>query len=767
VPTWSVLAAGTSNGNNDLGCVQCSMLAPVLTHWESQAGTCSACKSCNTSEYVFANCTSSADTSCWACPQCVSGTSYYSRNCSTYLPSVCTTCDTACLLGHEYETSPCTLFTNRKCVPCSTSCPAGQYLTANCTATENIKCAPCRNCTTGEYASVACTPTIYGKNRECTSCAPGYFSSSVNVAACSQCLAGTYAPEAKATTCLGCSAGTFVAGAGASQCLACGEGKYSIVSGVSTCTTCPAATYLKNASLGTCLLCPAGTYNFKDGMTYCKSCQPGTFSPVPSAAVNNTNCTKCPVGYATSATGTANNCSACAPGTYAGVTGLSSCLQCPAGTYANFTAASACVACGPGNFSASAGASNCAPCPAGTRSNLTSRSTSCATCTAGTFASGLCSSQCLTCSADCVVGQRYVEVNCTAATDRKCSPCCRNPACPVGQTSNVTWCPADGWFSCIACPAYGNDYVHLNAEYSCLKCPGRNCGLTPGTYELAPCPLKTNFTIDDTFSCGRCPGCSYRQRVVDWGFCDCKGSEYFQLNPEFDQHCAYCNTTCKPGQYVTNLCTGRTKANTKVCVNCTSCAWGFYHAGKLPGKTYPQYEGMPWTVAEPEPSCDGRGIQNSDGVTDCARCDTCAFGKYASDVKRCTGNWIWKDNFTCTDCKPCPSGYEHVVPCDGLSFNDSCKVCPACSAGFHAVSAWNSTLKKMICGCKKCLDAKGDVCAVHSFKTNKTCRGKMQYDEACEECSLCNAGEYIAGGAFCTGATYEDTSAAKCRYAVK
>jgi hypothetical protein len=361
-----------------------------------------------------------------------------------------------------------------------------------------------------------------------------------------------------------------------------------------------------------------------------------------------------------------------------------------------------------------------------------------------------------------------MEVNCTASTNRVCSTCRRNPSCPKGQTSNVTWCPADGWFLCTACPSYGNDYVHLNPEYSCLTCDPSNCGLTPGTYQAAACPVKAaaaNYSLNETYACGRCPGCNYRQYVVDWGPCDGTADYNFPLNPDFDAHCAYCNTTCKVGQYVTNLCTGRTKANTETCVNCTSCAFGYYHARELSGMVYPAFEGDPWATGYREPACDGRGILNSDGTTDCVRCDTCANGKYALDVKRCTGNGIWKDNFTCTDCKPCASGYEHTVPCDGLSFNDSCKVCPACASGFFAVSTWNSTSKRMVCGCKRCLDAPGDVCPTHFFKTGKTCSGKMPYDEACEECSLCNAGEYIAGGAFCTGATFEDTSAGKCRYA--
>ena len=473
--------------------------------------------------------------------------------------------------------------------------------------------------------------------------------------------------------------------------MACSEGKYSIVSGVSSCLTCPPASYLSNATLGRCTVCPAGTYNAQDGMTFCRSCLPGTYS-----AANQTTCTACPLGSATDATGRANNCTACAPGTYAGVTGLSACVQCPAGTYANVSGASACLACGPGNFSSVNGSVECTQCPIGTRSNLTTRSTSCTACAEGTYASGTGWSRCQTCAAECVLGKLYAEVNCTAATNRVCSPCRRNPGCAQGQTSNVTWCPADGWFRCMPCPSLGNDYVHLHPEYSCLTCQPRNCGLTPGTYQASVCPPKGVYLLNDTYTCGRCQvgavhglfciffldllmivseqGCTYRQHVVSWSFCDGTGAEAFPLDPEFDQHCAHCNTTCRPGQYLTNLCTGRTMHNTETCANCTSCAFGFYHAKRLAGRTYPRFEGEPWATGYDEPACDGRGILNSDGATDCERCDACANGKYASDVRRCTGNGIWKDNFTCTDCRPCPSGYEHTVPCDGLSFNDSCKV---------------------------------------------------------------------------------------------
>lgn len=262
----------------------------------------------------------------------------------------------------------------------------------------------------------------------------------------------------------------------------------------------------------------------------------------------------------------------------------------------------------------------------------------------------------------------------------------------------------------------------------------------------------------------RCQGCTYRQYVKSWGFCDGTGGQNIPLDPGFEENCLPCNANCKPGQYVSNLCNGRVMADTETCVNCTSCPFGYYHALQLSGSVYPSFEGGAWLSGYKENPCDGKGILNSDGRTDCARCDTCPFGKYAFDVKRCTGNGIWKDNFTCTDCRPCASGYEHVYPCNGSSFSDECKLCPACAAGYYVVSTWNDTLKKMVCGCRRCLDSPGDVCPVHTYKTNKTCwSGSATYDEACADCLLCNAGEYVAGGAFCTGATFEDTSAGRCR----
>jgi hypothetical protein len=726
---------------------------------DSDFGTCQKCRVCVLgTTYMTTNCTDNFNTQCIPCPMAVSNVTYYTANCTATTPSVPTSCRPLCETGTQFETRACTIYANRQCQSCSQACPAEMYKTAECSYSKDIECTSCRNCSAGLYVSTQCSTA---SNRNCTVCPPGSITSSLNTLTCSQCVAGTYAQDYASTVCLRCSAGTYMSGPGASVCLACGEGKYSIVSGVSSCTTCPVATYLSNATLGTCTECPNGTYSARDGVTACKLCDQGTFS-----TGNVSACTSCREGFITATTGQ-SACSACLPGTYNSNTSMSSCELCQAGKYANFSGASSCISCGPGNFSASPGYPECAMCPIGKRSQSTSGSTSCVDCVAGTYASSTGWSSCKTCDAQCVLGVRWTEVNCTAATNRVCSLCSKR-LCSTGQTSNVTWCPPNGIFDCMPCPVYGNDYVHLVPEYSCATCPSRHCGETPGTYRSEMCPSALQgYTVNDTFSCGRCLGCNYRQYVKSWSFCNGLGGEAFDLNPEYEETCAYCETSCRPGQFITNLCTGRTTNNTETCKDCTSCALGHYHVKPLYGQVYPDYEGKKWLngYVEMEP-CDGKGILDSDGVSDCERCDSCPNGQYASDVKRCTGRGVWKDNFTCTDCIQCPSGYEHTVPCDGMSFNDSCKLCPACTPGFYMVSDWNSTSKRMQCGCRRCLDSAGDVCPRHSFRTNRTCTtGGTPYDEACEECSLCNAGEFIAGGntAVCQGNGSSDVSAGKCR----
>lgn len=738
--------------------------------YEGAPGTCTQCPPCNQTEYrriagnQLSNCQYRFNRGvehCLPCQVCRLGVSYYVRNCSGTQPSACATCSPPCA-AHEYETQNCTLHQDRNCTACRSTCPDGEYMVSPCNATADMQCAPCRDCESGWYTS---TPCQQRSNRNCTICGPGTFAQAKNQPLCVKCGNGTFAARAGSSRCSACAAGTYIAEPGSTVCKICSNGTFSVREGVSSCTACAAGWFLSNSTIGRCELCPAGTYSPYGGSTDCELCQPGSFSPVPSVNATNTQCPRCQRGHY-SAGPKAPACTPCAPGTFSSDMGSTTCTPCAAGKFAASLGMSTCLQCGPGNFSSAQGTSQCTRCPIGTRSDAPVESTGCQACQPGTYASTTGQSACLACASACVFGARYESVNCTPVTNRVCSTCSKR-LCPLNFTSNVSRCLPSGFFDCVPCPAFGNDNVHLIPEYSCATCPRRDCGLTPGTYlpwRTACSPLKSSYMINDTYTCARCKGCRYRQYVNSWSSCDGKGGSLFELNPDNSDLCVACEISCKPGQYIANLCNGRVTQNTEVCVDCASCPYGHYHAKPLRGSMHPAFDGDPWLSGYVEDvPCSGIGILKSDGVSDCERCDTCPFGKYASDVRRCTGNGIWKDPFNCTDCKPCPSGYEHVAPCDGLSFNDSCKLCPACPVGFHTVSSWNNALKRMSCGCKRCLDSDGDVCPIHFFKTNATCSGNKPYDEACSPCSLCNSGEYISEGAFCTGATYKDTSAGKCR----
>lgn len=771
IPLWKLTQAEEELIRAATQCVACY---DINADWyEQNAGSCSTCPPCQAGEYRrlvqgasrLYNCQNMDlwyAKHCIPCESCTLGVSYYAQNCSGTQPSSCAPCSPRCA-PNEYETQNCTLYRNRNCSACRSKCPDGEYMVSPCNATSDMQCAPCRNCERGWYVS---TPCQHSSNRNCTICAPGTYAQATNQPLCVSCSNGTYAARAGSSSCLACAAGTYVSGFASTTCKLCSNGTFSIREGVSSCTACPPGEFLSNSTLGRCELCLAGSFSLYGGTTSCELCQAGTYSPVPRTNATNINCMQCARGYY-SPSPNASACMACAPGTFSSETGSTACTPCAPGRFAPPPgAASACLLCGPGNFSNESGAAQCTRCPVGTRSDASVESTGCQACPQGTYASIAGQSACSACSPACVLGSRYESVNCTPATNRACSTCAKK-LCPEGYTSNVSLCLPSGFYDCVPCPAYGNDQVHLLSEYSCATCPRRDCGRTPGTYmpwRTACSTIKRNYTLNDTYACARCRGCLYRQYVVSWASCDGTGGSMFELNPENGDLCKACETSCKPGQYIANLCNGRTTRDTEVCADCASCPFGHYHAKPLRGSLYPAFEGEPWLFGYTEDApCNGYGILNSDGATDCERCDTCPFGKYASNVRRCTGNGIWKDPFNCTDCKPCPSGYEHVAPCDGLSFNDTCKLCPACAAGYHTVSTWNDTLKRMVCGCKRCLDSAGDVCPMHFFKTNATCSGSKPYDEACAPCSLCNSGEYISEGAFCTGAAYEDTSAGKCR----
>ena len=124
------------------------------------------------------------------------------------------------------------------------------------------------------------------------------------------------------------------------------------------------------------------------------------------------------------------------------------------------------------------------------------------------------------------------------------------------------------------------------------------------------CPAKSApYTVNDTFSCGRCRGCTYCQYVKSWSFCNGLGDEAFNLVSTYAEHCQPCFTICQPGQYITNLCNGRTMVNTETCANCSVCPFGYYHAKNLTGYIHPDYDGKAWSLGYTEVST--RVVMNS------------------------------------------------------------------------------------------------------------------------------------------------------------
>lgn len=239
------------------------------------------------------------------------------------------------------------------------------------------------------------------------------------------------------------------------------------------------------------------------------------------------------------------------------------------------------------------------------------------------------------------------------------------------------------------------------------------------TQQCPACLDQLNCSTADLAArnvCRRCPVCSPGQIIASWN--QCNGSSVDPFAPT----CAACTraTNCSVGYYMSQICSGNKTVDTQVCMPCNPCPYGFYHANHtVNGIT--------------EQACTGKGLFPSSGI-DCARCSNCSRGFYISGVGRCDGTGIWKDPFSCTQCKPCLSGFRHAVPCDGFTYNYTCVPCPNCPAGFYKMSTWNDATKVMDCSCVACRN--GQMCQnIYEYRTGIPCLGNTTYDVTCANCS--------------------------------
>lgn len=231
--------------------------------------------------------------------------------------------------------------------------------------------------------------------------------------------------------------------------------------------------------------------------------------------------------------------------------------------------------------------------------------------------------------------------------DETCADCPVDSCPMMGTTPNYLNCiEATRKFECLPCPSQSPTEPVHQQMVNCTTCPVNDCSKRAGSYLLRSCNTSAPVT-NRTFTCGLCQGCSVRQHLRSWGACDGLKSGASAFNP--DTQCTYCKGFCKVGQYLSKLCSGRELYDVEVadgnrCRDCTSCPYGYYH-GYHTKMAITRLSPVARQGPVTEQACNGYGMFDSDGATDCLRCDMCPRGQYAIDVGNCTGNNIWKVPF--------------------------------------------------------------------------------------------------------------------------
>ena len=250
-----------------------------------------------------------------------------------------------------------------------TLCPNGKYSTPTPSSQSSMVYTFCQQCPAGyfdkfqemdgEYNNafnISCSECLVGTFAKagkliCEDCTDGKYShgtqetnSSVLYTKCENCPAGFYRSAARNdldknfiyVECKHCIDGTFSA-AGVRECQDCPEGEIS-KEGL-TCESCPAGYYKQGVR---CQSCVAGQFS-GSGARECQPCQPGKFAANPDLSItepltscencraglfgaDGVNCTKCPVGFQSSAA--SGECGQCARGMYASSTGSTDCALC-------------------------------------------------------------------------------------------------------------------------------------------------------------------------------------------------------------------------------------------------------------------------------------------------------------------------------------------------------------------------------------------------------------------------------------------------------
>ena len=141
---WSPKPGYYTDGNGHcLPCLPtaCDIGSVFMGCHDSSPGSCRPCEiSCASSNYFIQSDMQMDQCSCVPCTL-VTGTEYYSRNCSVNADAYTTACNSQCDPGF-YIFKACSLFADLQCKPCSVV-PNGRLLKFPCTAKADVDHGPC------------------------------------------------------------------------------------------------------------------------------------------------------------------------------------------------------------------------------------------------------------------------------------------------------------------------------------------------------------------------------------------------------------------------------------------------------------------------------------------------------------------------------------------------------------------------------------------------------------------------------------------------
>ena len=625
------------------------------------------------------------------CLPCSSGTFTDGPN------QICRSCTDCSMYGSlAQEKQACTTSTNRMCGCIAgaglingvcTTCPIGYTVVGDGISQPQI----CQKCAPNQISA--------GGAAACVTCAAGKQPDPNNLNSCIACTTGY---SATGGPCIPCAPG-YQPNSGRTACESCISGKYS-TDGIAClqCSSCPPGQSVGQACLPTSdtICCPNGTA-YVNGV--CVSCQEGYYS-------TGISCNVCEVGnYCTTGIKTA-----CGPGTFADVSGLSVCKSAfTAGGVASIndvavqTGATGYTACATGLYTTDGiSCINCLDCTSQNKvitiACTGTVNATCGTCLSGYYDNG---SGCASCT-NCASQNRITATACTDTSDAICGTCLSGYYDNNGVCTACTSCSAPGMVTLTACSATSDAVCGCGPGYI-------GNATTPGCYICGAGAYRGGNTTLTSGSCGYCGA--------------------MKSCPPGSTSSGAC-TWCKPGTAglsVAGAC-GPAKAGTGVSVYGAARSDGFACATGVspPGATT-------CTVQCPP------GSTSSGGKT----CSLCPAGQYNPTA-----------GGTCSPCPPesplSPAGSSQCyAACPYGTYKNQNGVCIACDTGFYNNDTLDATACQLCPNSKTSLDGISCVCPVGTKVNGQggcSICSTNQYSNTVNSvsCSACDTNTYSRPGSF-------------------